>query len=93
MAREEALAHLPSQYGRASRLSSVACHRSSRKCAEMAQAREPNPVRGATLVAPVRIMSVFLSRARFRILNRDAGLPHWTIGDIVKVLEEWESHE
>ena len=55
MAREGALAHLPSQYGRASRLSSVPCHRSSRKCAAMTHAREPNPVREATLVAPVRI--------------------------------------
>ena len=40
MAREGALAHLPSQHGRASRPSSVACHRSSRKCAAMTQARE-----------------------------------------------------
>jgi hypothetical protein len=40
MAREGALAHLPSQYGRASRPPSVACHRSSRKCAAMTQARE-----------------------------------------------------
>src|ERR1700730_9949281 len=40
MAREGALAHLPSQYGRRSRPSSVAWPRSSLERAEMTQARE-----------------------------------------------------